>query len=199
MMLDVEPDLTVVGEAADGVAAMDLAGRLCPQVVVMDIRMPRMDGVSTTRRITEEISPAPAVLALTTFDHDEYLFGVLQAGASGFVLKDDSAATLLEGIRAVARGDGFVSPGPTRRLIARAAIPSPPRAELPPCLTPREREVLALLGRALSNAQIARALHVEESTVKTHVQSLLTKLSLRTRVEAAVFATHAGLVEIGKD
>ncbi|MDN3028418.1 response regulator transcription factor [Streptomyces sp. S.PB5] len=196
MMIDVEPDLVVVAEASDGVAAVELAARLRPDVVVMDVRMPRLDGVAATRQIMAQADP-PAILALTTFDLDEYLFGTLQAGATGFVLKDDPAATLLDGIRAVARGDGFVSPGPTRRLIARASSHSIGIVTLPDGLTPREREVLALVGHALSNAQIARRLRVEESTVKTHVQKLLAKLDVRTRVEAALIASRAGLVENG--
>ncbi|MFE7096153.1 response regulator [Streptomyces erythrochromogenes] len=193
IMIDVEPDLEVVGEAADGHTAVELAARLRPDVVVMDIRMPHMDGVDATRRITDR-SDAPAVLALTTFDLDEYLFGVLRAGAAGFVLKHDPAATLLEGIRAVARGEGFVSPGPTMRLITRVTKSDAEPAALPDGLTPRERDVLALLGQAMSNAQIARRLHIEESTVKTHVQSVLAKLDVRTRVQAALVASRAGLV-----
>jgi DNA-binding NarL/FixJ family response regulator len=194
MMIDVEPDLEVVAEAADGEAAVELAARLRPDVVVMDVRMPRLDGVAATRRIMAQTGP-PAILALTTFDLDEYLFGTLQAGATGFVLKDDPAATLLDGIRAVARGDGFVSPGPTRRLIAQAAGHGIGLVTLTDGLTPREREVLALVGHALSNSQIARRLCVEESTVKTHVQKLLAKLDVRTRVEAALIANRAGLIE----
>ncbi|MFE6905577.1 response regulator [Streptomyces erythrochromogenes] len=193
IMIDVEPDLEVVGEAADGHTAVELAARLRPDVVVMDIRMPHMDGVDATSRITDR-PDAPAVLALTTFDLDEYLFGVLRAGAAGFVLKHDPAATLLEGIRAVARGEGFVSPGPTMRLIARVTKSDTEPAVLPDGLTPRERDVLALLGQAMSNAQIARRLHIEESTVKTHVQSVLAKLDVRTRVQAALVASRAGLV-----
>lgn len=193
IMIDVEPDLEVVGEAADGHTAVELAARLRPDVVVMDIRMPHMDGVDATRRITNRPG-APAVLALTTFDLDEYLFGVLRAGAAGFVLKHDPAATLLEGIRAVARGEGFVSPGPTLRLITRVTKSDTEPAALPDGLTPRERDVLALLGQAMSNAQIARRLHIEESTVKTHVQSVLAKLDVRTRVQAALVASRAGLV-----
>ncbi|MFG2335422.1 response regulator [Streptomyces yangpuensis] len=193
IMIDVEPDLEVVGEAADGHTAVELAARLRPDVVVMDIRMPYMDGVDATRRITDR-PDAPAVLALTTFDLDEYLFGVLRAGAAGFVLKHDPAATLLEGIRAVARGEGFVSPGPTMRLITRVTKSDTEPTALPDGLTPRERDVLALLGQAMSNAQIARRLHIEESTVKTHVQSVLAKLDVRTRVQAALVASRAGLV-----
>lgn len=198
IMIDVEPDLNVVGEAADGEAAIRMAARLCPDVVVMDIRMPRMDGVAATRSIMSASSP-PAVLALTTFDLDEYLFGTLRAGAAGFVLKQDSAATLLEGIRAVARGEGFVSPGPTRRLIERVSVPEDTPYELPADVTRRERDVLALLGRALSNTQIAHRLHIEESTVKYHVQNLLTKLDARTRVQAALIASRAGLVPDSSD
>jgi len=192
IMIDVEADLEVVGEAADGDRTVELAERLRPDVVVMDIRMPRTDGVEATRRITAR-PDSPAVLALTTFDLDEYLFGVLGAGAAGFVLKHDPAATLLEGIRAVARGEGFVSPGPTLRLITRVANDAPVPPALPDTLTPRERDVLALLGHALSNTQIARRLHIEESTVKTHVQSVLSKLGVRTRVQAALLASRAGL------
>lgn len=194
MMIDVEPDLVVVAEAADGEAAVELAARLRPDVVVMDVRMPRLDGVAATRRIMAQADP-PTILALTTFDLDEYLFGTLQAGATGFVLKDDPATTLLDGIRAVARGAGFVSPGPTHRLITRTARHGIGLVTLPDGLTPREREVLALVGQALSNAQIARRLRVGESTVKTHVQKLLAKLDVRTRVEAALIASRAGLIE----
>ncbi|MET8975830.1 response regulator transcription factor [Streptomyces sp. NPDC004539] len=190
IMIDVEPDLEVVGEAADGRHAVELTARLRPDVVVMDIQMPHLNGVDATRRIMDLPGP-PAVLALTTFDLDEYLFGILRAGAAGFVLKHDPATTLLEGIRAVARGEGFVSPGPTRRLITRVTHDDP--APLPDTLTPRERDVLTLLGHALSNTQIARELHIEDSTVKTHVQSILTKLRLRTRVQAALLANRSGL------
>lgn len=190
IMIDVEPGLEVIGEAADGHQAVELAARLRPDVVVMDIQMPTMNGVEATRRITGLPDP-PAVLALTTFDLDEYLFGILRAGAAGFVLKHDPAATLLEGIRAVARGEGFVSPGPTLRLISRVTDDAP--TPLPHTLTPRELDVLALLGEALSNTQIARKLRIEESTVKTHVQSVLTKLDVRTRVQAALLAHRAGL------
>jgi DNA-binding NarL/FixJ family response regulator len=193
IMIDVEADLEVVGEAADGHLAVELAARLRPDVVVMDIRMPHMDGVAVTRQIMNRADP-PAILALTTFDLDEYLFGVLRAGAAGFVLKHDPAATLLDGIRAVARGEGFVSPGPTRRLITRVANDDADPVRLPADLTPRERDVLNLLGQAMSNTQIARKLHIEESTVKTHVQSVLTKLGVRTRVQAALLANRSGLV-----
>ncbi|MEU6554310.1 response regulator transcription factor [Streptomyces sp. NPDC046915] len=193
IMIDVEPDLEVVGEAADGHLAVELAARLRPDVVVMDIRMPHTSGVDATLQIMNR-PDAPAVLALTTFDLDEYLFGVLRAGAVGFVLKHDPAATLLEGIRAVARGEGFVSPGPTRRLITRVANGDSEPVQLPGGLTPRECEVLTLLGQAMSNTQIARRLHIEESTVKTHVQGVLTKLGVRTRVQAALMASRAGLV-----
>ena len=193
IMIDVEADLEVVGEAADGHLAVELAARLRPDVVVMNIRMPHMDGVAATRQIMNRADP-PAILALTTFDLDEYLFGVLRAGAAGFVLKRDPAATLLDGIRAVARGEGFVSPGPTRRLITRVAGGDADPVRLPDDLTPRERDVLNLLGQAMSNTQIARKLHIEESTVKTHVQSVLTKLGVRTRVQAALLANRSGLV-----
>ncbi|MDX3387365.1 response regulator transcription factor [Streptomyces niveiscabiei] len=193
IMIDVEPDLEVIGEASDGHLAVELAERLRPDVVVMDIQMPHMNGVEATRRIMDRPSP-PTVLALTTFDLDDYLFGVLRAGAAGFVLKHDPAATLLEGIRAVARGEGFVSPGPTRRLITRVAGDDSGSVRLPDGLTPRERDVLTLLGQAMSNTEIARKLHIEESTVKTHVQSVLTKLKVRTRVQAALVASRAGLV-----
>ncbi|MFJ9590082.1 response regulator [Streptomyces acidicola] len=194
IMIDVEPDLEVVGEAADGRRAVELAARLRPDVVVMDIQMPHMDGVDATRQITNR-SDAPAVLALTTFDLDEYLFGVLRSGAAGFVLKHDPATTLLEGIRAVARGEGFVSSGPTRRLITQVTKDPSEPAALPDGLTPREHDVLTLLGHAMSNTQIARRLHIEESTVKTHVQSVLTKLEVRTRVQAALIASRAGLID----
>jgi len=194
IMIDVEPDLEVVGEAADGTVAVELAARLRPDVVVMDIQMPHTDGVTATRQIMSRPEP-PAILALTTFDLDEYLFGVLRAGAAGFVLKHDPATTLLDGIRAVARGEGFVSPGPTRRLITRVANDHTNPVQLPDDLTPRERDVLTLLGHAMTNTQIARRLHIEESTAKTHVQNVLTKLGARTRVQAALLANRAGLVD----
>ncbi|MGW4032822.1 response regulator [Streptomyces sp. NPDC004838] len=196
MMIDVEPDLSVVAEAPDGRAAVELAARLRPDVVVMDIRMPEMDGVTATRRIMADAAP-PAVVALTTFDLDEYLFGALAAGAAGFVLKKDTAHTLLGAIRAAARGEGFVSTGPTRRLISRLSGGTAP-AVLPDDLTPRERDVLALLGHAMSNTQIARRLRIEESTVKTHVQNVLAKLDVRSRVQAALISSRAGLVRYGE-
>lgn len=193
LLLDAEPDITVVGEAGDGAAAVREAIARRPDVVVMDVRMPVMDGIEATGRIVA--AGAGTVLVLTTFDSDDHLMGALRAGAAGFVLKDDDAATLVGAVRAVARGDGFVSPRPTMRLI-RATAGSRPRVVPPELerLTPRERDVLLLLGDGLSNQQIAHRLRVEGSTVKSHVQRVLTKLGLTSRVQAAILAHDAGLL-----
>lgn len=201
MIIDAEPDITVVGEAGDGVEALDLTRRLQPDVVLMDIRMPRMDGVEATRRLVESRSPA-RVLILTTFDLDEYVVGALRAGASGFLPKDVPADDLVEAIRTVAAGEAVVAPRLLRRLLDRFAdrLPDPearPPASLSP-LTDREREVLVQIARGLSNAEIAAELVVSETTVKTHVGHLLAKLRLRDRVQAAVLAYETGLVRPGE-
>ncbi|GAA4451758.1 response regulator [Phytohabitans houttuyneae] len=195
-ILDAEPDLSVVGMAADGAAAVELAGSLRPDVVVMDIRMPGMDGLTATRLLTGAPDP-PRVLVLTTFDLDAYVFEALRAGASGFLLKDANPDDLLAAIRVVAAGEGMLAPAVTRRLIAAfagGALAPPSEVSPPPGLTPREREVLALVASGLSNAEIGERLGVATGTVKTHVNALLTKLDVRDRVQATILAYDIGLV-----
>ena len=197
MVLEAQPDMTVVGEAADGLAAVEMAGRHPADVVVMDVRMPRLDGVEATRRICAA-GELPRVLMLTTFDLDEYAFAGLKAGASGFLLKDVPPAELLFAIRSVHAGDSVVAPSTTRRLIDRF-VPLLPAGGPPPSdlaeLTEREREVLIQVAAGLSNAEIATRLFVSEATVKTHVGRILAKLGLRDRVRAVVLAYESGLVK----
>jgi DNA-binding NarL/FixJ family response regulator len=184
MILDGVDDIEVVGEAADGVEAVALAGETRPDVVLMDVRMPRMDGIAATR----ELAGVADVLILTTFDIDEYVFGALRAGAAGFLLKNTDADSLVDAVRLVARGDGLISPGVTRRLISAFAEQAPRREQADTTvLTPREREVLACVGRGMSNAEIAKALDMAEATTKTHVSRVLNKLNLRSRVQAAIY------------
>lgn len=202
MILDSEPDMAVVGEAADGLEALDAAVATRPDVVLMDVRMPRLDGVEATARLHAlGLDPAPRVVILTTFDLDEYVFAALRNGASGFLLKDAPTETLLDAIRCAARGDALLAPSITRRLIedyvGRPAAATP---TVPPGLadlTERELEVLRLVARGLSNAEIASALYLGETTVKTHVGRVLSKLALRDRVQAVVLAYEAGLVVPG--
>jgi DNA-binding NarL/FixJ family response regulator len=197
-ILEARPGIAVVAEAADGLAALDLARRRRPDVVLMDIRMPGMNGIEATARITAELGDV-AVLMLTTFDLDEFVYDALRAGASGFLLKDVVAEQLIEAVHVVAAGDALISPAITKRLIARFARTAPPRLPDTPLetLTPREHEVLGLVARGLSNGEIARELVLSEATVKTHVKRLLAKLGLRDRVQAVVLAYESGVVTPG--
>ncbi|MEV1011645.1 response regulator transcription factor [Streptomyces sp. NPDC049881] len=200
LFLGTQEDMEVVGEAADGHEALTQAAALRPDVVLMDIRMPRMDGVEATSRLTAAGPPSPRVLILTTYDLDEYVFGALRAGASGFLLKDAPRARLLEAIRVVHGGEALLSPSVTRRLIedyAGRAAPLRPRAGPPAGLTPREREILLLVARGMSNPEIAAHLVVTEATVKSHIGSVFAKLHLRDRAQAVVFAYENGLVVPG--
>ena len=201
VLVDSADDLEVVGEAITGREAVDLARRLLADVVLMDIRMPEMDGIEATRRIVREgDGPAVRVLMLTTFDLDEYVYDALRAGASGFLLKDVPADQLADGIRLVAQCEALLAPSATRRLIHEFARTSPARREPPPAmaeLTPRELEVFRLIARGRSNAEIAGELFVGETTVKTHVTRILMKLGIRDRVQAVVLAYESGIVAPG--
>jgi DNA-binding NarL/FixJ family response regulator len=202
MILDAEDDIEVVGECADGAQAVDSARRLEPDVILMDIRMPEMDGIEATRRIVDAAGAEPRrVLMLTTFDLDEYVYDALRAGASGFLLKDVPAEQLVEGIRVVARGDALLAPSVTKRLIHEFALAAPARREAPPAvdeLTPQELEVFTLIARGMSNAEIADDLVVSETTVKTHVARVLMKLGVRDRMQAVVLAYESGVVLPGE-
>jgi DNA-binding NarL/FixJ family response regulator len=192
---------TVVGEAADGEAAVALAASERPDVVLMDVRMPVMDGLEATRRITSSGDGAPKVVILTTFDLDDYVYEALRAGASGFLLKDAPRADLAAAIRIAAAGDALLAPSVTRRLIeafARRPAPAAPSPSRLASLTPRERDILLLVARGQSNAEIARDLVVSEATVKTHVGHLLAKLGLRDRVQAVILAYETGAVTPGR-
>jgi len=196
LILQTRPDLEVVGEAADGEQAVRLARELDPDVILLDIRMPRLDGIEATRAIVASGSRA-RILVLTTFDLDEYVYGAIRAGASGFLLKDVRPAELIDAIRLVARGNALLGPTLIQRLLTRFGEPPPPEpapARLPATLTERERETLRLLADGLSNAEIARTLVVSETTVKTHVSNLLRKLGVRDRVQAVIVAYDAGIV-----
>lgn len=199
MILEAEDDITVVGEAVDGADAVEAVDRCRPDVVLMDVRMPRMDGIEATRQIC--LRPAsPHVLMLTTFDLDSYVYNALRAGASGFMLKDAPAEQLVTAVRVVHRGDALLAPSITRLLIDELARrPAPDQASVPALdeLTEREREVLALVARGLSNAEIADCLFLGEATVKTHVGRVLAKLGLRDRVQAVVLAYETGVVTPG--
>jgi DNA-binding NarL/FixJ family response regulator len=202
MIFEAEPDLEVVGEAGDGSEAVRLTGQTSPDVVLMDIRMPRMTGIEATEQIVAKY-PGSRVLVLTTFDLDEYAFAALRAGASGFLLKNSEPAELLSAIRTVARGDAVVAPRVTRRLLEKFAsqLPAGPddQAEDPRLglLTEREREVLTKVAHGLSNAEIAGRMYLSEATVKTHVGRILPKLGLRDRVQAVVFAYETRLIHPG--
>ncbi|WP_327292663.1 response regulator transcription factor [Streptomyces sp. NBC_01198] len=197
-LLDTQPDLTVVGTACDGADAVAACGELSPDVVLMDVRMPVMDGIEATRRLAGSGQSPPRVLILTTFDLDAYVYDALCAGASGFLLKDVTAERLFEAVRVVAAGEALLAPGVTRRLIAeftrlRPAAGARPAPELA-ALTPRETQVLRLVAEGLSNGELAVRLTVTEETVKTHVSRILAKLGLRDRTQAVVTAYETGLV-----
>jgi DNA-binding NarL/FixJ family response regulator len=201
LILESQKDLEVVGEAADGREALELARELRPDVVLMDIRMPELDGLEATRRLVAD-GESPRVLMLTTFGEDEYVYDAMKSGASGFLLKDIRPEQLAEAVRVVAAGDALLAPAITRRLIeefVRRPLPgSGPPTDLSD-LTERELEVLKLIARGLSNSEIAATLFVSEATVKTHVTHVLTKLDLRDRVQAVVLAYETGLVQAGRD
>jgi DNA-binding NarL/FixJ family response regulator len=201
VLVDSAPDLEVIGEAGDGTEAVELARRERPDVVLMDIRMPRMDGLEATRRIVaDQLLDGVRVLVLTTFDLDEYVYQALRAGASGFLLKDTPPADLLAAIRVVAAGDALLAPRVTRRLIEEFARRPEPAAVTPAelaALTDREREVLALVARGLSNAEIAERLFVSAATTKTHVSRVLAKLGARDRAQLVMLAYETGLVTPG--
>jgi DNA-binding NarL/FixJ family response regulator len=193
-LLDSQPDLTVVGVAADGREAVRLAGQLAPDIVLMDIRMPVLGGIDATRLLQDNPDP-PKVLILTTFDLDDYVYDALRAGASGFLLKDATPEQILEAVRVLGAGDALLAPAVTRRLIGEFAgrarfVKRPEVADL----TPREHEVFLLVARSLANAEIARSLHLAEQTVKTHVSAMLSKLGLRDRVQAVILAYESGIV-----
>ena len=205
-ILDSEDGIEVVGEAADGAAAVAAVAELAPDVVCMDVQMPGVDGLEATRRITADAASTAAVLVLTTFNREDYLFAALEAGASGFLLKNSSPEQLIEAVQVVARGDALLSPDVTRRVIeavaasaGRTPTPAPMPAAAPQpdelaTLTDREREVLELLAQGISNAEIAQRMWVGEATVKTHVSKVLMKLGLRDRVHAVVYAYEHGVV-----
>ncbi|CAA9579682.1 MAG: Two-component transcriptional response regulator, LuxR family [uncultured Thermomicrobiales bacterium] len=203
MILGAQPDIAVVGEAEDGEQAVALARRYHPDVVLMDVRMPRLDGIAATRRLVGTADGgAPRVLILTTFDLDAYVYDALRAGASGFLLKDVTRDELVAAVRVIAAGDALLAPSVTRRLIREFAERSPAAVGATPeallTLTPREREVLTLVASGLSNTEIGAALSVSDHTVKTHVAHLLAKLGLRDRVQAVVLAYESGLVRPGR-
>jgi DNA-binding NarL/FixJ family response regulator len=196
MVLSVEDDIEVVGEASDGLQAIERARESRPVVVLMDVQMPRMDGIEATRHLVAD--DLGHVVIVTTFDRDDYLFDALQAGASGFLLKNAGPEQLLDAVRAAGRGHALLAPEVTRRVIGRMAgreaVPERPEPEALARLTAREREVLVLLGRGLSNGEIATELVLGEATVKTHVSNVLAKLHLRDRVQAVIYAYEAGLI-----
>jgi DNA-binding NarL/FixJ family response regulator/class 3 adenylate cyclase len=203
MILEAEPDIEVVGEAADGGEAIEECRRLSPDVVLMDVRMPEMDGIEATRRLLEHGDAETKVVMLTTFDMDEYVYDTLRVGASGFLLKDVPPEQLVAGIRSVASGDALLAPSVTRRVIEEFVSRPPASVRALPEqleeLTARELEVLKLVARGLSNAEIAKTLFVSETTVKTHVAHVLMKLDLRDRVQAVVLAYESGLVQPGEE
>ena len=195
MILDERPGIELGGEAEDGLEAIELARKLEPNVILMDVRMPRLDGVEATRRVAA--LGATRVLILTTFDLDEYVYEALRAGASGFLLKDVRPDELVDAIRVVAVGNTLFGPAATRRLVERFAQPDPTPAPALADLTEREREILGLLARGFSNAELADRLYVSEATVKTHVSAVLRKLGVRDRLQAVIAAYEGGLIRPG--
>jgi DNA-binding NarL/FixJ family response regulator len=198
MLLEAQPDFEVVGEASDGVEALDRARQLSPDLVLMDIRMPGLDGLEATRRLLACAPPVPKVVVLTTFDSDEYVYEAIRAGASGFLLKSAPPDTLVRGIRSVYAGDALLSPEITRRLLDRFVRRPPPGSGTPTelaDLTPREIDVLRLVAEGRSNGEIAQELYLSEATIKTHVNHILTKLRLRGRVQAVALAYRTGLMD----
>lgn len=198
-ILSMQPDIEILGEASDGLEAIAISKATEPDVVLMDVRMPNLDGIEATRQLIRDL-PNTRVLMLTTFDLSEYLYAAMKAGASGFMLKDSPPETLADAVRTIARGDALLAPELTRRLIDAFVRRPPPGGGVPPLLhaaTEREREVLALLAHGLSNSEIAARLFLSEATVKTHVTHLLTKLRLRDRVQAVVLAYETGLISPG--
>ena len=200
MILGAQPDIEVIGDAENGRHGVELCQRTCPDVVLMDIRMPVLDGIEATKLVVADDRCETKVLVLTTFDLDEYVYGAMRAGASGYLLKDTPAQELVAAVRVIAAGDALLSPSVTKRLIEEfAAQPEPDAvvASLPTDLTDREREALELLAHGLSNREIAEAMFVGEATAKTHVSRLLTKLGVRDRVQAVVLAYETGVVTPG--
>jgi DNA-binding NarL/FixJ family response regulator len=200
MILEGEDDIEIAGDAADGNEALELAAQLTPDLVLLDIRMPGLDGIETTRRLLTGPASAPRVLILTTFDLDEYVYEAMKAGASGFILKNVPPAKLVEAVRTVATGDALLAPAITRRMIERFVQRPPATSGRPPQLeelTERELDVLRLIARGLSNAEIATSLFLSQATVKSHVNRVLSKLNLRDRTQAAVLAYESGLVQPG--
>jgi DNA-binding NarL/FixJ family response regulator len=202
-LLDTQPDFTVLGTASDGTEAVLLCRELRPDVVLMDVRMPHLDGIEATRQLAGTGDPGPRVLILTTFDLDQYVFDALRAGASGFLLKDVTAERLFDAVRVVAAGEALLAPAVTRRLISEFTRLRPVQETRPSAvltaLTPRETEVLRLMAEGLSNPEVARRLVVTEETVKTHVSRILSKLGLRDRTQAVVAAYESGLVVPGRE